>query len=137
VKTWCKAIDNNFFLTWPGLTSQAVWKHLPKSEVTAIGHLHMIRKSIRSTNKATIEEVMEEEIEKELELAEPRTNRDRKHYVGVESFKFEELKGISATDLPDRFPITSSQGNVYVMVMYDTDSNAVQAVPIKNRRDKN
>jgi hypothetical protein len=42
VKTWCKAIDSNFFLTWPGLTSQAVRKHLPKSEATAMGHLHMI-----------------------------------------------------------------------------------------------
>jgi hypothetical protein len=51
-----------------------------------------------------------------------------KHYVGVESFKFEELKAISATDLPGRFPITSSQGNAYVMVMYDTDSNAIQAL---------
>jgi hypothetical protein len=37
-KAWCKAIDNNnFFLTWPGLTSQAVQKHLPKSEATAMG----------------------------------------------------------------------------------------------------
>jgi hypothetical protein len=94
----------------------------------------MIRKDIRSTNKPTREKIMEEEIGKEPELAEYRTNRDRKHYVGVESFKFEKLQGISATDLPGRFPITSSQGNAYVMVMYDTDSNAIQAVPIKNRK---
>jgi hypothetical protein len=42
VKTWCKAIDNNYFITWPGLTSQAVRKHLHKSEATSMGHLHML-----------------------------------------------------------------------------------------------
>jgi hypothetical protein len=73
---------------------------------------------------------MEEELEPEPELEPPRNNKDRKHYVGIESFKFEELKGISATDLPGRFSITSAQGNAYVMVMFDTDSNAIQAVPI-------
>jgi hypothetical protein len=125
VKTWCKAIDNNFFSTWP--------KHLPKSEATTMGHLHMIQKGIRST-KPTIEEIMEEEIEPEPPLDPPRLNGDRKHYVGVESFKFEELKGISASDLPGRFPLTSAQGNAYVMVLYDTNSNTIQAVPIQNRK---
>jgi hypothetical protein len=77
---------------------------------------------------------MEEETEPEPELAAPRPNRDRKRFVGVESFKFEELKGISATDFPGQFQITSAQGNAYVMVLYDTDSNTIQAVPIKNRK---
>jgi hypothetical protein len=90
-----------------------------------MGHLHMIRKGIRTTNKPTIEDIMEEEVEPEPELKTPRPIQDRKHYVGIESFKFEDLKGISATDLPGRFPITSSQGNAYVMVMYDTDSTAI------------
>jgi hypothetical protein len=61
-------------MTWPGLTSQAVRKHLPKSEATVKGHLHTIRKGIRSTNKPTIEEIMEEEVENEPELAEPQAN---------------------------------------------------------------
>jgi hypothetical protein len=135
VKTWCNAIDSNFFSTWPGLTSQAVRKHLPKSEATTMGHLHMIRKGTRSTStKPTIEEIMEEESEPEPKLEPPRSNRDRKHLVGVSSFKFEELRGISASDLPGRFPLTSAQGNAYVMVLYDTDSNAIQAVPIQNRK---
>jgi hypothetical protein len=129
VKTWCKAINNNYFITWSGLTSQAVQKHLPKSEATSMGHLHMLRKSIRPT-KPTIEEIMEEELEPEPVLEPPRNNKDRKHYVGIKSFKFEELKGISATDLQGQFPITSAHGNSYVMVMFDTDSNAIQDVPI-------
>jgi hypothetical protein len=99
-----------------------------------MGHLHMIRKGIRST-KPTIEEIMEEEIELEPPLDPPQPITDRKHYVGVESFKFEDLKGIiSASDLPGKFPITSAQGHAYVMVLYDADSNAIQAVPIQNRK---
>jgi hypothetical protein len=94
----------------------------------------MIRKGIRSTTMPTIEEIMEEEVKPEPKLEPPRPNRDRKHYVGVASFKFEELRGISASDLPGRFPIASAQGNAYVMVLYDTNSNAIQAVPIQNRK---
>jgi hypothetical protein len=94
----------------------------------------MIRKGIRTTNIPAIEDIMEEEVETEPELAEPRPNRDQKHYVGIESFKLEDLKGISATDSPGRFPVASSQGNAYVTRMYDTDSNAIQAVPIKSRK---
>jgi hypothetical protein len=47
---------------------------------------------------------------------------------------FEDLKGIIATDLPGRFPTTSGQGNTYVRVMYDFDSNSINAVGVKNRK---
>ena len=30
VDTWVKAIQNNQYATWPGLTSALVYKHLPK-----------------------------------------------------------------------------------------------------------
>ena len=37
--TWIDAIRNGHFLGWPGLTAEAVTKHLPKSFATAQGHL--------------------------------------------------------------------------------------------------
>ena len=43
VHTWTKAIDAGFFDTWPGLTSEMVRKHLPKSLATAKGHLKQDR----------------------------------------------------------------------------------------------
>jgi hypothetical protein len=46
------------------------------------------------------------------------------------------LKGIIATDLPGRFPTTSGQGNSIVMVMYDFDSNTINAVAISKNRKK-
>ena len=39
VSTWTSAINKNFFSTWPGLTTNAVRKFLPKSLNTAKGHL--------------------------------------------------------------------------------------------------
>jgi hypothetical protein len=134
VATLCNAIDNDWLTSFPGLTSKAIRKHLPKSISTAMGHMHMIRKGIRSTAKPTINEIMNEELEPEPQLEPPRHITNRKHLVGVETIAFEDLKGIIATDLPGRFPTTSGQGNSYVMVMYDFDSNTINAVAIKNRK---
>ena len=99
-----------------------------------MGHMHMIRKGIRSTTQPTINEIMNEEIDPEPELDPPRQITNRQHHVGVQTIAFEDLKGIIATDLPGRFPTTSGQGNAYVMVLYDYDSNSINAVGIKNRK---
>ena len=37
--TWARAIDNNHFSSWPGLTLQLIWKHLPVSLAMVQGHL--------------------------------------------------------------------------------------------------
>jgi hypothetical protein len=37
------------------------------------------------------------------------------------------------TDQTGRFPVVSSKGNKYIMILYDYDSNAILAQPIKNR----
>ena len=39
-------------------------------------------------------------------------------------------------DLTDRFPHQSSRGNEYTYVLYDYDSNAIIAQPVKNRQAK-
>jgi hypothetical protein len=125
VKTLCHAINNDWPTSFPGLTSKAIKKHLPKSISTTMGHMHMIRKGIRSTTKPTIIEIMNEELEKEPELDLPQQITNRQHTVGVTTMNFEKLKGIIATDLPGRFPTTLGQGNAYVLVMYDYDSNSI------------
>jgi hypothetical protein len=37
------------------------------------------------------------------------------------------------TDQTGRFPVVSSKANKYIMVLYDYDSNAILAKPIKDR----
>ena len=51
--TWTAAIDAGFVSTWPGLTSQLVRQHLPKSVATAKGHLRTACSDQRSTTKPT------------------------------------------------------------------------------------
>jgi hypothetical protein len=136
VKTLCNANANDLLTSFPRLTSSAIRKHLPKSIPTTMGHMYMIRKGIRPTNKPTVNEIMNEEIDPEPILDPPRHINNREHYVGVTIIAFEELKGILATDLPGRFPTTSGQGNSYIMVMYDFDSNTINTVAIKNRKKK-
>jgi hypothetical protein len=46
IKTLCNAIDNDWLTSFPGLTSKAIRKHLPKAISTTMGHMHMIRKGV-------------------------------------------------------------------------------------------
>jgi hypothetical protein len=39
------------------------------------------------------------------------------------------------TDQTGRFPVVSRKGNKYIMILYDYDSNAILAQPIKDRTD--
>ena len=47
VDTWTKAIRNNQFATWSGLTSALVYKNLPKSDETVKGHLKQQRQHVQ------------------------------------------------------------------------------------------
>jgi hypothetical protein len=47
--TWITAIKNENFTSWPGLTEQAVEKHLLKYTSTTKGHLNQQRQNARTT----------------------------------------------------------------------------------------
>lgn len=49
--TWVKAIKNNNFLSWPGLTPTLVEKYLPTTIATVQGHQHKQRQNLQSTKK--------------------------------------------------------------------------------------
>jgi hypothetical protein len=124
VSTWIQAIQRNFFRSWPGLTTAAVRQHLTPSKATTKGHLDQTRKNIRSTKKATSHDV-------NLDLdAMPIQDTDNKEM----SFQFATIvdSGRIYTDQTGCFPVTSSQGNQYILVLYDYDSNAILVEPLKN-----
>lgn len=47
--TWIKAINNNHFTTWPGLSPELVRKQLLPSVTTAEGHMQQERQGLQST----------------------------------------------------------------------------------------
>ena len=55
----------------------------------------------------------------------------RKHEAAFQTFPVES--GKIASDLTGRFPIRSSKGNQYVMVVYIHDPNVILAIPLKDR----
>ena len=138
VKTYTAAIKEGWLSLFLGLLVEAVHKHLPKSAQSVMGHLHMIRKGIRSTpgNKTVeINELMNTSMDPDYDeniLHELPLNR--KHKVGVSLFKFDEVNGMISTDLPGQFPTTSAKRNTNILVMYCYSNNAILATAIKSRR---
>jgi hypothetical protein len=49
-----QAVKNCHLITWPGLTEQAINKHLKMTPSTAMGHMNQCRQNIRSTSKVSI-----------------------------------------------------------------------------------
>jgi hypothetical protein len=49
--TLLHAVKKGNLITWPGLTEEAIHKHLKLMPATAMGHMNQNRQNIRSTNK--------------------------------------------------------------------------------------
>jgi hypothetical protein len=120
--TWIKAIDSGFFTTWPGLTSDdLVKKHLPKSLAAAKGHLRQERQGLQSTQPPPVP----------LAIPDPEPNT-RTHVVFMKPI---EITGKIYSNQIGRFPLTSSCGNKYIMLVYDVDSNSITTEPLKSRNE--
>ena len=127
--TWIQAIQSGNFATWPGLTADAVRKHLPKSTATVKGHLNQQRKNVRSTQRPVSEP--NPKPKSEIPILDSDLNV-KTHQVFAAAI---EITGQISTDLTGRFPVTSSRGNKYLLVLYDYDSNSILTEAMKNRSD--
>jgi hypothetical protein len=120
ISTWSKAIKNGIFSSWPGLNEHIVENHFSKSTSTAEGHLNQQRQNARTTKI------------KDAQLLDPEPDIDH----GIKT-QFVYAATIDAgqiyTDQTGRFTVVSSKGNKYIIILYDYDSNAVLAQPIKDR----
>jgi hypothetical protein len=99
-----QAVKDGHLITCPGLTEDAINKHLKLTPATAMGHLNQRRQHIRSTSKAPIEK--QQPPDKDL-----GTKTHLVYAVVVD-------QGQLYTDLTGKFPVRSSKGNSYVMVCY-------------------
>jgi hypothetical protein len=118
--TWITAIKNGNFSSWPGLTEHAVEKHLSKSAATTKGHLNQQRQNARTTKIKTTNAINQE------------TDIDhgiKTQFVYAATIDSEQIY----TDQTGIFPVVSSEGNKYIMILYDYDSNTILAQPIKDR----
>ena len=124
VHTWTKAIDAEYFATWPVLTSELVRKHLPNSLATTKGHLKQDRQNIRLAKPSIVTAP--------LVLPIQHAPPVQSHQVFVETV---ELTGKVSTDQTGRFPVTSSRARKYLMVLYNHDINEIIPNPIKSQSE--
>jgi hypothetical protein len=108
-----QAVKDRHLITWPGLTEDAINKHLKLTPATAMGHMNQRRQNISSTSKTPIEK-----------HPTPDTDLGNKNLVD---------QGQLYTDLTGKFPVRSGKGNSYVMVCYVYDCNYVKVIPMKSR----
>jgi hypothetical protein len=103
-----QAVKDGHMVTWPGLTEDAINKHLKVTPAT-----------VRSTSKAPADK--QQPPDKDLGA---KTNLV--YAVVVD-------QGQLYTDLTGKFPVRSSKGNSYMMVCYICDCNYVKVIPMKSR----
>jgi hypothetical protein len=116
------------YITLPGLTVSSLRKHPPKSIAMVKGHLDQIRKNIRSTKQ-----------NQELEDSDVIPQNDGNVEQQFQNLCFAaifEPTGKIYTDQTGKFVAPSSNGNNYIMILYDYDSNAILAEPMPTRTGK-
>ena len=116
-KTWIKAIKAGYYNTWLTITPRVVRRHFTESDETQKEHMKRQCQGVRSTR-------VHEEAEPNV-LANPKAK-------GVYT-KIYNITETMHTDQTGRFPVTSSRGNQYVMVLVEVDGNFIDAKPMKNR----
>ena len=92
----------------------------------AKNHLDQERKNLQSTK------LFEQELDKDLHS----TPTAEKFYEYISLVILFNAKTTSYVDLTGQFPYKLSRGNKYLYIFYDFDSNAILALPIKNRQAK-
>jgi len=123
ISTWCNAIDNGFFKSWPILTSKRVRQCLEVPPFATVkGHMTQERQNLRSTSKMNFA-INEKQIE----------TPSHDCFLKIETIKKSDL---SYSDQTGRFPIRSTRNHQYIFVLFDTASNHIFAEPIKDRTSK-
>ena len=135
--TLLHAAKQGNFIAWRGLTPQNIQKYYKPTIFTAKGHLNQERKNLQSTKliSPTPLSPADEFLNHEdfFPTLETRMSPTTDVLCSIQPF---QAKDTGYSDLTGRFPYPSSRGNQYVLVLYDYDSNAILAKPIRNRQSQ-
>jgi hypothetical protein len=124
--TWQRAVNNGNFVTWPGIESLSLAKHVPKSIDSAKGHLDQERKNLQSTKKP-LQKIDDDDFFPSPDLPKEKT------YSACATIGPFEAKHKAYHDLTGRFPHQSSGGNEYILIIYDYDSNIILHCALQNK----
>lgn len=123
-----KAFNKGYIPHIPGFTATMLKKHPPQSAAMIKGHLDQTRQNIRSTKTKTTNH---EEVDDWYPLQLTSPNDEQANYCYATIFS---ESGKMYSDQTEKFFQASSKGNLLIMILYDYDSNAILAEPLKNRK---
>ena len=128
-----KALSQGFLTNFPGLTATSLRRHPPSSIPMTKGHLDQTRQNQRSTKPPTA--IITPDDDDPCIL--PSDNKfmptgipSKTHYCFATIM---EPTGQIYKDQTGRFISPSSNGNNYLMILYNYDSNFIFSQPFKNR----
>jgi hypothetical protein len=115
------AVKKGDLATWPGLTVEAINKHLKLTTATAIGHMNQKQQNIQSTKEILIEP--------EDEDITPLGTGGKTHLVFAVVLDQVQIY----TDLTGSFPIRSSKGNNNLIICYSYEANYIRPIAMKSK----
>ena len=119
-----KAIRAGNYLSWPGLTTKKVNRNYPETDETPKGHMIKVRQGVRPTE--------EKLAVSEKENSDTHVPLRKNHDIYVQ---IDQVRDTIYTNQTGKFPITSSRGHKYIMVLCAIDGNVVLAEPMKNKSE--
>jgi hypothetical protein len=118
------AVKKGNLITWPGLTEEAIHKHLKLTPTTAMGHMNQKRQNIRSTSK-----ILDVTSDLEDVSVTPVGTGEKTNLV----YAVVIYQGQLYTNLTGRFPVRSSKVNWCMMIVYSCDCNYIKPVSMRSR----
>ena len=138
-RTLAFAAKEGYLKGCPGLTAEAINKHISVEDATEMGHMRKAPAGVRSTTTTSNRGRTRKEVHslERFEAAEDTTtipeqepgNRKTK-YVFMTALLAD---GFICSDQTGAYPRTSSRGNKYISVFCVYDANRILGVPIKSR----
>ncbi len=111
--TWLKAIKNQQFASWPGLTADVVARHYPDSKETPKGHGRKAPSSQRST-KVPPQTLYNSDEDFGINTIVPQQPTKKEHTIFYRVMNMNDKTAQKIySDQPGRFPTKSSRGNQY------------------------
>ena len=126
------AFNKGFLHGFPGLSAEAITKYPPRSVATQKGHLDKLRQGIASTQPdqpATLESTIRDCLEDAFPPSEDGNELTHLCYATIF-----EPRGQVHSDLTGRFPIPSTTGQQYILIVYDYDSNSILFATTASRK---
>ena len=134
--TFLNAIRQNHLITVPGLDTNLISKHLPKSIATALGHQDQESKNLRSTKDILDSDIPytppePSDVVTTHDITPPLEPKSQNICCAVIS---QNEISKSYSDQTGKFPVPSSRGNHYIFILYHRDTNSIHATAIPNRQ---